>query len=72
MYQTVPVTCPNCNHRFASPVLTIIDVGQYPEAKSLFLAGQINIAVCPQCGHTQDAARAGHVPLRGSIQRGRA
>ena len=51
MYQTVPVTCPNCNNRFASPVLTIIDVGQYPEAKSLFLAGQINIAVCPQCGH---------------------
>ena len=51
MYQTVPVTCPNCNNRFASPVLSIIDVGQYPEAKALFLAGQINVAVCPQCGH---------------------
>jgi hypothetical protein len=51
MYQTVPVTCPNCNHRFASPVLTIIDAHEDPEAKALFLAGQFNIAVCPQCGH---------------------
>jgi hypothetical protein len=32
-------------------VLTIIDMGQNPEAKTLFLSGQLNIAVCPQCGH---------------------
>lgn len=50
-YETVPVACPNCNNRFVSPVLTIIDVGQNPEAKTLFLSGQLNIAVCPQCGH---------------------
>lgn len=50
-YQTVPVTCPNCSNHFASPVLTIIDAGENPEAKTLLLAGQINIAVCPQCGH---------------------
>ncbi len=50
-YQTVPVVCPNCNNRFASPVLGIIDVGQNPEVKNLFLSGQLNIAVCPQCGH---------------------
>jgi hypothetical protein len=49
-YQTVPVTCPKCQYRFITPVLTIVDVGQYPEVKSLFLSGQINIAVCPQCG----------------------
>ena len=51
MYQTVPVTCPKCNHRFASPVLSIIDAHEDPEAKALFLAGQFNIAVCPQCGN---------------------
>jgi hypothetical protein len=28
-----------------------VDVDQYPEAKGLFLSGQINIAVCPQCGN---------------------
>jgi hypothetical protein len=50
-YQTVPVTCPSCSNRFVSPVLTIIDASQYPEAKALFLSGQINVAVCPQCGY---------------------
>jgi hypothetical protein len=50
-YQAVPISCPNCSSRFVSPVLTIIDVGQNPEVKALFLSGQINVAVCPQCGH---------------------
>jgi hypothetical protein len=50
-YQTFPITCPNCNNRFMSPVLSIVDVGQNPEAKTLLLSGQLNIAVCPQCGH---------------------
>ena len=50
-YQTVPVTCPSCSNHFVSPVLTIIDAGQDPEAKALFLSGQINVAACPQCGH---------------------
>ncbi|MGD8489141.1 MAG: CpXC domain-containing protein [Anaerolineae bacterium] len=49
-YQTVPVTCPNCQNRFVTPVLTIIDTGQNPEAKNLFLSGQVNVAICPQCG----------------------
>jgi hypothetical protein len=34
-----------------SPVLTTIDAGLDPEAKALFLSGQINVAACPQCGH---------------------
>jgi hypothetical protein len=34
-----------------SPVLTIVDALQSPEAKTLLLAGQLNVAVCPQCGH---------------------
>lgn len=50
-YQTVPVTCPNCQYRFVAPVLTIVDAGQNPEAKALFLSGQVNVAACPQCGH---------------------
>jgi len=58
-YQTVSLTCPNCQHSFAAPVLTIIDVGQHPELKALLLSGQINIAVCSQCGQ----AGALQVPL---------
>ena len=50
-YQDVPVTCPSCDNRFISPVLTTIDAGLDPQAKALFLSGQINIAACPQCGH---------------------
>ena len=50
-YQTIPVTCPNCQARFAAPVMAIIDVGQRPEVKALFLSGQLNIAGCPQCGY---------------------
>jgi hypothetical protein len=50
-YQTVPVACPNCGNRFITPVMTILDVGQNPEAKTLFLSGRLNIAVCPQCGN---------------------
>lgn len=50
-YQTVPVTCPNCRYRFVTPVMTIIDAGQHPEAKGLFLSHQINVAACPQCGN---------------------
>jgi len=33
-----------------TPVLTIIDAGQDPEAKALLLSGRVNVAVCPQCG----------------------
>jgi hypothetical protein len=51
-YQTVPVTCPQCGNRYVSPVLTIVDAGQDPEAKALLLSGQMNVAVCPQCGQT--------------------
>jgi hypothetical protein len=32
-------------------VLSVIDVGLNPDAKTLFLSGQVNIAVCPQCGN---------------------
>jgi len=31
--------------------MAIIDVGQRPEVKALFLSGQLNIAGCPQCGY---------------------
>lgn len=50
-YQTATITCPQCNIPFSTPVLTVIDVGQNPDLKSLFLSGQINVAVCPNCGH---------------------
>lgn len=50
-YQPVPITCPACGYRFSAPVMTIVDAGQRPDAKALFLSGQVNIAACPQCGN---------------------
>ncbi len=50
-YQTASITCPQCGTPFSTPVLSAIDVGQNPDLKALFLSGQINVAVCPQCGH---------------------
>jgi hypothetical protein len=45
----VPIQCPNCGNRYESPVISLIDVGQYPELRSYFLSGQLNVAVCPKC-----------------------
>lgn len=45
----IPITCPNCGNRYESPVISLIDVGAYPELRSYFLSGQLNVAVCPQC-----------------------
>ena len=48
--QVASVTCPRCGNRFAAPVQNVIDVGRQPELKVRLLRGQLNIAVCPQCG----------------------
>jgi hypothetical protein len=46
---TVPIQCPNCGTQYQTPVRTIIDVGQQPQLRQAFLAGQVNLAVCPKC-----------------------
>ena len=33
-----------------APVFTFVDVGTQPELKNYLLAGQLNMAVCPNCG----------------------
>ena len=44
------VQCPNCGHPYAVPIFTIIDLGVNPELGPALLGGQINMAMCPQCG----------------------
>ncbi|MEW5989135.1 MAG: CpXC domain-containing protein [Chloroflexota bacterium] len=44
------ITCPNCRRPYTAEVLQIIDVGQTPQLKQLFLSGRLNVAVCPHCG----------------------
>lgn len=44
------IQCPNCGTPYTVPVFSIIDLGANPELKGALLGGQINIAMCPQCG----------------------
>ena len=44
------ITCPNCGQHFSTPTHSIVDVGQDPGVKDRLLRGQINVAICPQCG----------------------
>ena len=50
--QKVQIQCPNCGTPFQAPIISIIDVGQYPELRNAFLSGQINAATCPKCKQT--------------------
>lgn len=48
--QTVQLQCPNCGTTFTADVFNLVDVTAEPQLKSVFLSGQINLAVCPSCG----------------------
>lgn len=47
--QPVQLTCPNCRTPFRTAIYTVIDATQQPELKQALLAGQLNVAVCPNC-----------------------
>lgn len=49
--QTAKIICPNCGLQFSTQIRSIIDVGQNPAAKEQLLQNQINVTICPQCGH---------------------
>lgn len=44
------ITCPNCGTPYMADVYQIIDVGRQPQLKEMLLSGQLNFAVCPNCG----------------------
>lgn len=46
----VQVQCPSCGTPYVAPVFTIVDFGANPELLGALLGGQLNVAVCPQCG----------------------
>lgn len=45
----IPIQCPQCGHNYQTPIVSIVDVGTNPQLRSLFLANQLNVGVCPQC-----------------------
>ena len=48
--QGAQVQCPNCGTPYVVPVFSIVDLGANPELKNALLGGQVNMAVCPNCG----------------------
>jgi hypothetical protein len=48
--QGVQVQCPSCSTPFTAAVFSIIDLGANPELREPMLGGQINAAICQNCG----------------------
>src|SRR3954462_3193709 len=48
--QVIQLNCPSCRTPMRAQVFTLVDVGRQPELKNYLLAGQVNLAVCPNCG----------------------
>ncbi len=44
------IQCPNCGTPYTAAVFSIIDTGVNPELKQALLGGQVNMAICPNCG----------------------
>lgn len=48
--QGVQVQCPNCGTPFTAAVFSIVDLGANPELREPLLGGQVNAAICQNCG----------------------
>lgn len=44
------LTCPNCQTPYTAEIHQVIDTDETPQLKQQLLAGQLNVAVCPNCG----------------------
>lgn len=44
------INCPACGTPYVAAVFSVIDLGVNPELRGAILGGQVNMAVCPQCG----------------------
>ncbi len=48
--QTLQLSCPSCRAPLRASISTIVDASQNPELKARLIAGQLNLAICPNCG----------------------
>ena len=44
------ITCPNCGTPYMADIHQVIDTARQPQLKEMLLSGQLNVAVCPNCG----------------------
>ncbi len=46
----IQINCPSCRSTYLAEVHQVVDVGQNPPLKQQLLSGQLNVAICPNCG----------------------
>ncbi len=44
------IACPNCGVPYVADIHQVIDAARQPQLKEMLLSGQLNVAVCPNCG----------------------
>ena len=44
------ITCPNCGTPYVADIHQVIDAARQPQLKEMLLSGQLNVAVCTNCG----------------------
>ncbi|GJM40757.1 MAG: hypothetical protein DHS20C20_10390 [Ardenticatenaceae bacterium] len=44
------LTCPQCGTPYSAEIHQVVDSKRTPDLKQMLLNGQLNVAVCPQCG----------------------
>lgn len=44
------ITCPNCGTPYTADIYQVVDAAREPQLKEMLLTGQLNVAVCPNCG----------------------
>lgn len=50
------INCPRCQTPFPTEITQLIDAQQQPQLKQMLLNGQVNVAVCPNCGSATQLA----------------
>ena len=53
--EPMSLTCAACATRFNSDVWTIVDAGEQPALAQALLDGQLDMAICPSCGSSNQA-----------------
>ncbi len=44
------ISCPNCGVPYVADIHQVIDAARQPQLKEMLLSGQLNVAVCTNCG----------------------
>ena len=50
-FNDIDIACEKCGHEFRGTIWTAVNARQDPELKDILLGGELNMVMCPECGH---------------------